>query len=160
LARRVEKDAMGPLLARVCAAGGLSALALLPGACTTTSSVDPVGLTINQPVHCEALRAWRFFDERGTHGYAVLFGDPQAGEADPRSFYSVRNAWQQELGTIDGLGRAWRFVPHQREADWVFTGSVLDGVRAILVTAPQAQLEEIPLAALGGPGKPSSEPGR
>ena len=70
----------------------------------------------------------------------------------------MRNPWQQELGTIDAQGRAWRFVPHEREARWVGTGTLAEGARAILAEAapveaalrssPRWSCVEVPLEAL------------
>jgi hypothetical protein len=54
----------------------------------------------------------------------------------------VQNVLQQELGRIDGLGRAWRHEPHEREPLWVGTGTVIEGARAILGASPNAVLDE------------------
>ncbi|HVS19051.1 MAG TPA: hypothetical protein VMT18_10665 [Planctomycetota bacterium] len=142
--------------------GGLLAVcatALAP-ACTTTTEVQPVGLELNRPVHGQALRAWRLFGSEGTLGYAVEFGSDDARDVAARTVYSVRNPWQQELGTIDGLGRAWRFQPHQAEALWLVTGTLGEGVRAILDAPLEARLEELPLALLEGSATPSTEASR
>ncbi len=127
----------------------------LAGACTTTQTVQPAGLDLQRVIlNGEALRAWRLSSADHTLGYVVLFGDPRAPERVHQVIYSVRNPWQQELGTIDGLGRAWRFVPHQREAEWLKTGTVLGGARAILAAPAEAAFEEIPLEAIGGVSPP------
>lgn len=137
--------------------GAALALALGALACTTTTEVLPVGLELNRPVHGQALRAWRLADAQGTLGYAVEFGARNDADLAARTVYSVRNPWQQELGTIDGLGRAWRFLPHQEQAQWLTTGTFAEGVRAILDARPEARLEELPLAVLEGTATPPSE---
>jgi len=135
----------------------LAALAALGGACTTTTEVLPVGLELNRPVHGSALRAWRLLGEAGTLGYVIEFGVTDDLDAAARTVFSVRNPWQQELGTIDGLGRAWRFQPHEEEALWLTTGTLAEGVRAILDAGDDARLEELPLALLEGSATPTPE---
>lgn len=130
--------------------GALLGLGLLLAACTTTHESDPVGLGLNVPVHTEPLQAWRVVAEGTTLGYVVRFGEPAAPERAEHQFFSVRNPWQQELGSIDGLGRAWRFVPHGDEPEWVSTGTVQGGATRILGASQAAVLEEIPLESLGG----------
>lgn len=142
---------------------GRAACALVLGAlaaagCTTTTEVLPVGLDLNLPVHGQALRAWRLVGDEGTLGYAVEFGAPDEGDPTARTVYSVRNPWQQDLGTIDGLGRAWRFQPHG-EALWLTSGTLAEGVRAILDAPASAYLEEIALTVLEGTATPT-EPAR
>jgi hypothetical protein len=138
-------------------AGAALALTLGALACTTTTEVLPVGLDLNRPVHGQALRAWRLVAAEGTLGYAVEFGAADDVEAAARTVYSVRNPWQQELGTIDGLGRAWRFQPHAEDALWLITGTLSEGVRAILDAPSEARLEELPLAVLEGAATPPPE---
>lgn len=144
---------------------GLKAVAALASmlgalACTTTAEVLPVGLELNRPVHGEALRAWRLVHDEGTLGYAVEFGALGDVDAAARTIYSVRNPYQQELGTIDGLGRAWRFQPHAEEALWLTTGTLAEGVRAILDAPSEARLEDLPLEVLQGAETPPEEVGR
>ena len=131
-------------------AGAALALTLGALACTTTTEELPVGLELNRPVHGQALRAWRMVHEEGTLGYAVEFGSADDVDVAARTVYSVRNPWQQELGTIDGLGRAWRFQPHAEDALWLTTGTLAEGVRAILDAPAEARLEELPLEVLEG----------
>jgi hypothetical protein len=59
----------------------------------------------------------------------VRFEDESAPE---HTFFSVRNERHQELGMIDRLGRAFRYRPHERDPEWLGTGTVLDGTRRIL----------------------------
>jgi hypothetical protein len=144
---------LAPLVAALVAA-------LAAASCTTTTEVLPVGLELNRPVHGRALRAWRMVGGEGTLGYAVEFGDDNGRDAAARTVFSVRNPWQQELGTIDGLGRAWRFQPHEEEALWLTTGTLAEGVRAILDAPLDALLEELPVAQLEGSEAPPAQPPR
>jgi hypothetical protein len=59
------------------------------------------------------------------------------------SIYVVRNPWHQDLGLIDGHGRAYRYVPHLEEPVWVGSGTVSAGARAILGLADDCELIEI-----------------
>jgi len=121
--------------------------ALLAG-CTSTQEIQPVGLELNQPVHTEPVRAWRLVASDTTLGYVVQFADPD-DDGPEHQFFSVRNPWQQELGTVDRLGRAWRFVPHSTDPEWLSSGTLLAGAQAILSAPPEAALDEIPLSVLG-----------
>lgn len=94
---------------------------------------------------------WNVVEDGELRGTAVLF-EGEVPHAD--TTYVVRNAWGQDLGLVDGLGRAWRFTPHGTEADWVGTGSVLEGVASILRRRPE-RLELLPETTSGpltGPG--------
>ena len=77
-------------------------------------------------------------------GEVALLRETAEG-AEDAEYYSVRNAYHQELGSLDEHGRAWRFVPHQREAEWVGTGTLVEGARKILELGPGADLEEVEL---------------
>jgi hypothetical protein len=57
--------------------------------------------------------------------------------------YMVRNPWDQDLGLIDGLGRAYRYLPHQAEPAWVGSGSVNQGAERILGLSSPCRLEEL-----------------
>lgn len=120
-------------------------LALL-GGCHTERREERAPMPSAQPVHGDATRAWRVLDGQRAAGFVVRF-DERGPSA--RSFYSVRNPLQQELGMIDSLGRAWRFRLFAEEPDWVHTGSVLDGARTILELSAAARMEEIALGELG-----------
>lgn len=99
--------------------------------CTTTEVHRPFA----QPHQAAVVRTarptegWDILADAQLAGTAVRFEDEkEAGEAT----YVVRNRWGQDLGMVDGLGRAWRFVPHEVEASWVGTGRVVDGIAQIL----------------------------
>lgn len=93
-------------------------------------------------------RAWRVIEDGNLRGYVVRFVDRKLAT---RCSYSVRNELQQELGTIDELGRAWRFVPHQREASFVCTSTLTRGASELLRTGPATKLEEVELDLLRTP---------
>jgi hypothetical protein len=124
------------------------ALALCLPACVTHTQSSwtrggAVPVTLTEPT-----RAWSIEDAGQTLGFVVLFAAP-GDEADPtRHYFSVRNVLHQELGTVDALGRAWRFVPHQREAAWIGTGTVVEGARAILDAGVTAELVELTVSEL------------
>ena len=131
----------------------LWALAVLLGlcACETTRTVRMTPAQIALVTATEASRCWLVLAGGEQHGWVVLFQDPANHEDPGREYYSVRNLHHQELGTLDQQGRAWRFVPHQREAEWVWTGTVLAGTRRILGLGADAELEELPLSDLRTP---------
>jgi hypothetical protein len=92
----------------------------------------------------EAVRAWEIVLDGEVRGRVIEFAE-LGGE---RGFHSVRNARHQELGMIDDLGRSWRYQPHADEPDWLGTGTVLEGARAILNLPESAEGFEVPLATL------------
>ena len=95
------------------------------------------------------LRAWQVVDGEKRVGEVVLFETPEEPAA---SIYVVRNPWQQDLGMIDSLGRAWRYVPHRPDAEWVSTGTVAEGATTILRVPASCRLEETPVPrASAGP---------
>ena len=121
-------------------------------ACRSAQSVDPVGLALNEVRTGAPRRCWQLLGDGRALGVVVEFADPSWPDDPARSFYSVRNPWQQELGTVDAFGRAYRFVPHEREARWLGTGTLLEGARAIVGAGSAAELVELPLEALRGAG--------
>jgi hypothetical protein len=120
-------------------------LATALGGCRTTVEDAPPGLDQSKPIVLEVQRMWRVLDGEQVVGIVVRFGAPKAPDDVTRHYYSVRNELQQELGTIDGHGRAWRFEPHQERPRYVGSGTVRDGVRAILALGESAQLSEVAL---------------
>lgn len=97
-----------------------------------------------QPASSNPVRAWEIASDGSVIGVVVLFEEFRGS----RSFYSVRNKDQQELGLVDEHGRAWRYHAHETEPAWLVTGTVFDGVRAILGVGPEAAVYEVPLATL------------
>lgn len=90
-----------------------------------------------------AARAWDLVDGTQRAGFVVRFEEPGA---EGRAWYSVRNRYAQELGIVDVDGRAWRYRPHQREPEWLGSGTVLAGASRILEAGSQASLVEISIA--------------
>ena len=120
-------------------------LALGLEACETSHSTRIVPPGVALVTKTEATRCWLVIEAGERRGWVVQFEDPQDAE---REYFSVRNLHHQELGTLDDLGRAWRFVPHGREAEWIGTGTVLEGARGILDLGSEVELEEVPLSEL------------
>jgi hypothetical protein len=122
--------------------GVFAGVSLALAACRTERSSSPPGLAAAQPILLDVARSWRVLDGGEVLGIVVQFeNEPRRGQ--PRSTcFSVQNVLQQELGRIDGLGRAWRHEPHEREPLWVGTGTVIEGARAILGASPNAVLDE------------------
>lgn len=125
-----------------------AALALVAG-CRTTVVERP--LAQSAEVHTAApARAWQIVEAGAVVGRVVYFeasGRPEA------SVYMVQNAWDQDLGMIDCLGRAWRYRPHEREAKWLSTGTVAEGAAGILGAGDACQLREIALAESEAPAR-------
>lgn len=126
-------------------------VAALASACTTTTHSrtyhgDPVSPTLAVPT-----RAWRAAPagmESVTLGYVVQF-DPTGDDRD--GYWSVRNAYHQDLGLVDALGRAWRFEPHVEGAHLLGSGTVAEGVGSIL-SAPPVTLIDVGLDSLRAAG--------
>jgi hypothetical protein len=112
--------------------------------CTTTVVTSPAGIGRAVVLEAEPVRAWKLVVAGKELGAVVQF-ETQDGAG---RYFSVRNRAQQELGTIDAQGRAWRFVPHEREALWVATGTLAEGARSILSASADAGLVEVPIEAL------------
>jgi hypothetical protein len=89
-----------------------------------------------------AVAMWEIVSEGRRQGFVVRYDED--GET-PRSLFSVRNPWHQELGLIDELGRFWRLVPHQDQATWLGSGTVEQGARRILDLGDDACLREVAL---------------
>ncbi len=117
-------------------------------ACTTVIETEPINADEAVVQRLDPERAWRVVDNGTLRGYVVRFVDRKVAT---RCSYSVRNELQQELGTIDELGRAWRFVPHQREASFVCTSTLTRGAAELLRTGPATALEEVALDLLRTP---------
>ena len=120
----------------------------LAAACTTTQELSSVNADEAIVQRLEPERAWRVLDGDALRGFVVCFVDSKRAT---RRSYSVRNELQQELGTIDELGRTWRFVPHQREAEWVCTSTLTRGTVELLGLGANAHLEEVSLDLLRAP---------
>jgi hypothetical protein len=87
--------------------------------------------------------AWEVYAEDGElAGLVVLFEEPGSAQG----LYMVRNIWHQDLGLIDVLGRAYRYLPHHKEPAWIGSGSVTQGIARIL-GVESCELVEVPFRA-------------
>lgn len=111
-------------------------------ACRTTKTSTPPGLADAVVLRSHAVRAWDVIDGAQRAGSIVRFEEPGS---EGRAWYSVRNVYAQELGIVDVEGRAWRYRPHQREPEWLGSGTVLAGAVRILSAGPASALAEVPL---------------
>lgn len=119
---------------------------VLLGACRTVereaAPAGPARVRVGQRA-----RGWEIVHEGARVGSVVLFQD--RGRIDD-SIYVVRNAWQQDLGLIDGLGRAYRYLPHHKEPAWIGSGTIELGAERILGLTEECLLVEIELAPEAG----------
>lgn len=134
---------------RARAAGRLRGLALVVlgglAACRIVERSRPAG---PEPVAIATVpvRAWKVTCGDEHAGWVVLFQAP--GEGGGR-FFSVRNPWQQDVGLVDEVGRAWAYEPHRDEPVWRGSGTVAEGAERVLGKRP-CRLEEVPLEQLTG----------
>ncbi len=96
-------------------------------------------------VHAMPQEAWQVKDGERVLGFVVRYETTGAGD---KAYFSVRNEHQQELGIVDSDGRVWRYRAHQREPDWLGSGTVENGARSILSGSPGTQLVPIALDRL------------
>jgi len=126
------------------------AIAVLLGvcacACRTTKTSTPPGLAEAVVLRSSATRAWDVVEGTERAGSIVRFEEPGT---NGRAWFSVRNVHAQEIGIVDVEGRAWRYRPHQREPEWLGSGTVLAGASRILSAGPAAQLVEVSLEEIG-----------
>ncbi len=120
--------------------------ALLATACRTTTTSTPPGLAEAVVLRSYAARAWSVIDGAQRVGFVVRFEEP--GTAG-RSWFSIRNAYAQEVGIVGIDGRAWRYRPHQRDPEWLGSGTVQAGTIRILEVNSDASLVEIAVEAIG-----------
>jgi hypothetical protein len=113
-----------------------------PTACVTDTSVEYFGKDRLDPIYLHTVRVWEVLDDGQLLGYVTRQESP---EAPDRAIYSVRNEWDQEVGMVDVLGRAWRYVPHAEEADWLGTGTLVEGAGKLLHARGEPLLVELDL---------------
>src|SRR5262245_26057068 len=130
------------------------AFALLVSGCLTTE-MRPVA-SPPAPVVRVGARA-RMGEVRGSDARLGLVVRCQEHGAARDSVYVVRNPWHQDLGLIDGLGRAYRYLPHEEEPAWVGSGTVLQGAERIL-DASECELVDVSDEAAELPAR-STTPG-
>jgi hypothetical protein len=126
---------------RPCLALLASVLALV--ACRTERTIAPAGLAAARPLLLTPQRTWRVVEGGELAGLVVRLAPADDRERASKHLYSVRNPLHQELGVVDGLGRAWRHELHAAEPRWVATGTLLEGARAILGAGASAELLEL-----------------
>jgi hypothetical protein len=130
------------------------ALALL-GACATTERRVPIVSDSPAVRTARPARAWEVRRGDEVVGRVVYFEE----RSDLRgAIYVVRNPWHQDLGMVDALGRAYRYLPHHLEPAWVGTGTVAQGVARILgLPVAECELDEVELpASAEAPSVPES----
>jgi hypothetical protein len=116
---------------------------LLAGAsaCRTTRTETPPDLGSMTATRSLVTKRWEVREEGELRGLVL---ELTSQEDAPRIFFLVQNGEQQDLGIVDALGRAWRYRAHAREPDWVSTGTVSQGTRAILGLGPTAEMVALP----------------
>ena len=128
---------------------------LCAASCVTTEHTAPFLPTDAVIESTQVTQAWEVVDSGRAVGSVVRFEVP--GEPG-RFLYSVRNTYSQDLGLVDALGRAWRQRPFQDSAEWIGTGTVLDGIRGILGAGTEAELREVsPRVLEAAARRPSAE---
>lgn len=110
-------------------------------ACRTTTNSAPPYADAAVVTRAEAVYGWEVREDGELVGYVVRF---ETGDARSKTWYSVRNRHQQELGIVDAEGRVWRYRPHQREPEWLGTGTVARGANRILEASDGASMIGIP----------------
>ena len=85
-------------------------------------------------------RMWEVIEDGSVIGSVVLF------ESESDSFFSVRNEWQQDVGMIDSMGRAWAFQPHNEEEEWMGSGGIATGAGQILGATGEVEIREVALS--------------
>jgi hypothetical protein len=104
----------------------------IAGSCRVVSEEAPAGLLAARPVKLDVRRTWEMVRAGESLGHVLeLAADARVGQPSARCF-SVRNTLGQELGRIDGLGRAWRHELFASEPAWVGSGTLAEGAAAIL----------------------------
>lgn len=116
-----------------------SVLALLGAGCHTVATEVSSSPAPSMRVAKRA-RVWELHRAGEAVGLVVLF---QEGGRARDSLYVVRNLWHQDLGLIDGLGRAYRYLPHLEQPTWVGSGTVLAGAQRILDADGSCELVEL-----------------
>ena len=119
---------------------------MLAAACRSTTTSSPPNLSSAVMVRAMPHDAWQVVEGEKVVGWIVRYETAVAGD---RAYFSVRNVHQQELGVVDLDGRAWRYRAHQRDPEWIGTGTIAGGARGILSASEQAQLVPVGLERLG-----------
>ncbi len=132
----------------------LVACALLASASCTSLETRPVASSpVPAPRVGKRARTWEVRCNDEVLGAVVLF--QQRGSVRD-SVYVVRNPWNQDLGLIDGLGRAYCYLPHEEEPTWVGSGTIASGAQQILGARSACTLVEVGEQPASGPDPRSS----
>ena len=121
------------------------AFSSLSTACRSVTTQMPVNLDSAVATRGAPVGAWEVRDAGRVVGSLVKYDD---AEQPARGFFSVRNVDRQVLGIVDLDGRAWRYRPHVKEAEWLGTGTVAQSTSRILGCSEACELREIPLRDL------------
>ncbi len=85
--------------------------------------------------------AWEVVLDGETFGRVIRF-DVEGWPTETR--FVVQNPYGQDMGMVDALGRAYRYVPH-RPALWVASGTVPEGTAAVLKLTGKVEFQEVAL---------------
>jgi hypothetical protein len=116
--------------------------------CLTTTQSAPAGVEAAIVQRARATRAWIAEEQGQAIGSVVRFEDSSAGD---RAIYVVRDAWGEDLGLVDALGRVWRMRPHKSKLEGLGSGTVAEGVERILGPRTSLVLREVSLGELAAP---------
>jgi hypothetical protein len=120
---------------------GALALCVATCGCVETTTHHPVGAGEEHTLHRVPLvAAWDVVDDGRVIGAVLRFEREAAPDAEPELVFIVRNEHGQDLGLVDGLGRAWRKRPHAPD-EALGAGTLEAGARRILAAGDGAQLE-------------------
>jgi hypothetical protein len=122
----------------------VAAIGLCAAGCTSVETSAPAGLAAARPIQLDVQAAWAIVHDARVVGRVLHLRS--RSDALSAACFSVQNELHHELGRIDGLGRAWRFEPHAEEPRWLTTGTVLEGVRAILELPGEVEMQALPRA--------------
>ena len=131
-------------------------LALLGAGCRTVATRETSSALAPEVRIGARARTWEVRCGTEALGYVVLF---QEHGLVRDSVYVVRNAWNQDLGLIDGLGRAYRYVPHEEEPAWVGSGTIALGAERILGAHETCALVELETPVLDDAPTPREDDG-
>ena len=134
-------------------------------ACRTTEVERSTNSGLRTIPRAQPSLAWSVSLDGEQFGRVVRF---DVAQQPSQTRFVVQNPFGQDLGLIDSLGRAFRFEPHQKPT-WVGTGSIEEGVAAILSLTGNLRLQEVALSELEtdprapqarAAGAPREAPGR
>ncbi len=116
------------------------ALGALACGCRTSERSVPAGGLDAVVTRSHRTQSWEARAEGATIGFVVRH---ETSEQPARFFFLVQSLERQDLGLIDAQGRAWRYRPHASEPEWLVSGTVPQGVAAILGCRAPVELAEL-----------------